>query len=302
MADFPVSQHHAQSFTSNVELLAQQVDHRLRGTYSMGNYVGESGQVVKQFDTVEFEEKTAKFGDTNLSELAHKQRWVFPADFTLALPIEREDEIRTLGSLESPYAAAMAAAWNRKKDSIISTALTSSAKTGKNGGTTTAFDSTNMQVGVDATVGGTTSANTGMTVNKLILAREKLDEQEVGEDETRYMGVRRKQITDLLTDTNVTSADFNTIKALVRGDVNEFMGFTFVRYEGFDVGTAGTDIATCPFWVGSGIHLGSWNGLQSRVAERADKNHITQIFMRGTIGATRTQEKKVGSVLCDQSP
>ena len=38
----------------------------------------------------------------------------------------------------------------------------------------------------------------------------------------------KTRIEALLGDTSVTSSDFNTVKALVQGDVDTFMGFKFI--------------------------------------------------------------------------
>jgi len=53
--------------------------------------------------------------------------------------------------------------------------------------------------------------------------------------------------------------------------------------------------------VPSGMHVGQWNGLETRIGERADKKYITQIYMWGSLGATRTQEEKVIEIKCSES-
>jgi len=45
--------------------------------------------------------------------------------------------------------------------------------------------------------------------------------------EDRYMLIHASQLASLLSETSVTSSDFNTVKALVQGEINTFMGFTF---------------------------------------------------------------------------
>jgi hypothetical protein len=46
--------------------------------------------------------------------------------------------------------------------------------------------------------------------------------------EDRYILIHASQLSSLLSETSVTSSDFNTVKALVQGDITTFMGFNFI--------------------------------------------------------------------------
>lgn len=80
------------------------------------------------------------------------------------------------------------------------------------------YDSTNMQVG---------SASAALTVDTLIDACEKLNANNVPETE-RFFAHSASQLKDLLKTTQVTSDDYNTVKALVNGTLNTYMGLRFV--------------------------------------------------------------------------
>ena len=103
MAAFEIPDHYYKQFTTNVELLLQQKTPKFMGTVSMGSYSGEAAQVVKQFGEVEFESRLTRNEDTTFSDIEHKQRWVYPSDYDLALPVDKIDEIRMLNSPLSPY-------------------------------------------------------------------------------------------------------------------------------------------------------------------------------------------------------
>jgi hypothetical protein len=45
--------------------------------------------------------------------------------------------------------------------------------------------------------------------------------------EGRNIIIHANSLNAMLEQTAVTSSDFNTVKALVQGDINQFMGFTF---------------------------------------------------------------------------
>lgn len=287
---FEIPAHFHEQFTTNVELLLQEKMSALRAGVTSAAYSGEAAQVVKQFGQVEFQNKTTRNADTIFSEIEHKQRWVFPTDYTLALPVDREDELRMLNSPLSPYADAMRAAAERKMTTIIIDAALGTAKTGENGGTSTPFDTSNQQIA---------AGSAGMTVAKLREAREKFRANFVDETEPLHIAMTAKQFTDLLEQTEVTSSDYNSVKALVQGEINTFMGFQFHHTE--LLGVDGSSNRRCFAWAQSGIVLGNWNSLETRIGERADKEYLTQVFMRMTVGATRTQEEKVVEILCSES-
>lgn len=284
---FEIPEHFNKQFTTNVELLLQQKMPVYADCIEMRSYQGEAAQVVKQFGQVEFTTKLARHQDTTFADIEHKQRWLFPEDYTLALPVDKEDELRMLNSPQSPYAEAMRAAWARKWNEVVRDAALGNAQTGKNGATVTAFDTTDQQI---------TAGAAGLTISKLRQAREILLNNDIDPSEEMFLVYTPNQLTDLLESTEVTSSDYNTVKALVQGQVDTFMGFKFKLDTG--LGVDGSGNRRCFAWVKSGIVGGTWNGLTTRIDERPDKEYLTQIFMAGTISAARTQEEKVVEILC----
>lgn len=286
---FEIPDHFHREFTTNVELVLQERMPVMAQGVDMRSYSGEAAQVVKQFGEVDFNEKTTRNADTVFSSIQHKQRWVFPTDYTLALPVDSEDELRMLNSPQSSYVEAMRAGWARKVNAVIRDALLGTSQTGKNGATATAFDTANQQIAAGAA---------GMTITKLRDTLEILRGNHVDEFDPLFIAMTSKQFTDLLETTEVTSSDFNSVKALVQGDIDTFLGFKFIRYE--TLGVDGSSDRRCVAWAKSGLVHGSWNSLDTRIGERPDKEYLTQVFMAGTQGATRTQEGKVVEILCSE--
>ena len=102
------------------------------------------------------------------------------------------------------------------------------AATGDLGTGTTAFpDATNL-IGKDGTVGSDTGTGTGLTLGKLLTAVQILNAADLTDQRERVVVVSPIAISGMLNQTKVQSADYNTIKALVNGDIDTFMGFKFV--------------------------------------------------------------------------
>ena len=227
-------------------------------------------------------------GDTVWSDIDHQQRWVLPSDFDLALPLSHQDQIRMITDPRSSYAEAVRAAWARRQDAIVVAAALGNAKTGP-------YDNmVNVAFSASQIIPG---SGKGLTIEKLILAREMVDAAEIAPGEERYMAVTSKQISNLLGDTKVTSVDYANIKALVYGEVDTFMGFKFKRLESLPKVAA---VRQCFAWVKSGLHFATWDSLSINVTLRADKRNTWQLYARGTMGATRTQEKKVVQIDCQE--
>jgi hypothetical protein len=134
-------------------------------------------------------------------------------------------------------------------------------KTGKDGGTTTAFDTSNNQIAAGAA---------GLTLAKLIEAKEILDSNDVDPSIPRYIAVSPKQITNLLDDPEVTSADYNTVRALVKGELDTYVGFKFVTTN--RLGLDGSGDRRCFAWAMDGIKLAVGKEPTARIDERADKS------------------------------
>lgn len=76
---------------------------------------------------------------------------------------------------------------------------------------------------VASSIGG---SNTNLNLDKLLAAKKLLDAKNVPMD-NRHIFIHANNLSGLLGETKVTSSDFNSIKALVNGELNTFLGFNF---------------------------------------------------------------------------
>lgn len=86
-----------------------------------------------------------------------------------------------------------------------------------------AFVNSSTALLVSNDIGGTDS---NLNVAKLREAKRLLDKLNVP-PEGRHIVLHGNNLASLLSETAVTSSDFNTVKALVAGELNTFLGFTF---------------------------------------------------------------------------
>lgn len=275
-------------FSSNIQMLSQQMGSLLRNAVDVETVTGEKA-FFDQVGSAAAVLRTSRHADTPLIETPHSRRMVTMSDYEYADLIDDQDKVRLLVDPTSTYSRAAAAAMGRAMDDAIIAAALGTALTGKDGGTSTAFATATNQIAAGAT---------GLTLAKLISAKEVLDAGDVDPSIPRYIVVSPKQITNLLNSTTVTSSDFNTVKALAMGEINSFVGFNFIVSN--RLGVDGSSARRVIAFAGDGIKLAIGREPVARIDERADKSYATQIYYAMTLGSTRMEEKKVVEVLCTE--
>ena len=277
-----------EQYSANIQMLSQQMGSLLRDAVRNESVVGKDAY-FDQIGKVTAILKTSRHSDTPQIDTPHSRRRVSLADYEFADLIDQQDKVRLLIDPTSSYAKAAAYAMGRAMDDVIIAAALGSANTGVSGGTAVALPAGNI---VAANLGGT-----GMNIAKLASAKNILDTGDVDPSIKRHIIVSPTEIADLLNNTTVTSSDFNTIKALVQGEIDSFMGFKFhVSNRLVDNGAANTQ---CIAFAEDGILLGVGKDVTARIDERSDKSYATQVYYCQTIGATRMEEAKVVSVLAN---
>jgi hypothetical protein len=282
-----------QQYKANVELLLQQQSSLLSDKVTHGSYVGKKASLVEQFGEATPVERTSRHGDTPLLDLSQEKRWVSPRDYEWGSMIDKQDQLRAIVNLSSPYAQAASAGMNRKKDDIILTGFFGTSLTGEEGTTSESW-STTYDVGVN--VGGTASGMNAAKLKNAIRLLITANKQELMEPVFGAIGSYEHD--SLLGEIQVINKDYNGGTAvLVDGKVSRFMGIGFTITERLVIASGNRQI---PVWVKSGAHLGTWaEETVVRISERADKGYANQVYVSMTMGACRTQLGKIIKVLCD---
>ncbi len=287
--------HYEDQFGANVTHLVQQKGSKLRNTVKVEMVHGES-IYHNQLASTEAVQLTSRFQDTPRIDPVHKRRRLTTSPWVWAALIDDIDKVKLVKDPASDYTLAAVRSLGRTIDDTIIDAVDGTAYTGQNGATSQAFDS-NMIVDVQVTWPGVTAADSGLNVAKLLEARKKLLQGDVDPDEEFFMPVNARQIDSLLKDERVASSDYNTIKPLQEGKIGYYAGFTLVPTNRIGTDTNSDD--KVPYYCKSGIWLGFARDIQTKISERADKNHNTQVWSKMDLGATRLEEEKVGYIECD---
>lgn len=295
-------------FSSNVYVLSQQQGSVLEGAVRKESIRGNEA-FFERIGAATAVVKSSRHSDTPQIDSDHSRRRCTMNDYHWGDLIDDQDRIRILINPNSPYAQSAAWALGRVKDDVILDNGSGTAYSGVDGGTATALPNTQKLASVAS------SAGAELNVQALRRAKKKFDKANVSKMLTRHIAHNAHQLESLLGQTEVTSADFNTVRTLVMGDVDTFLGFKFHHTEqtntqsgslSFDtssgaVGSGGGDADTYDkvlAWAQDGILMGVGMEVKGRISERADKSYATQVYASLSLGAVRMEEEKVVEILC----
>ena len=299
-----------QQYSTNIGMLLQQQGSRFRKAVKEQACFGMAATYIEQFGSVNPVKNLPRHADTPVTGTPQDRRWVYPNDYDWGDLIDEEDRLRLLIDPAGPYTMAGMFAMGRGIDDEIIDGFFNNNYSGQTGATNVghlaAFGSSSQVVGL--TVGST--ANCGLTVAKLRAAKKLLIAAELDLDtEELFIGITATQHDNLLNEMQAINLDYTDKPVLVEGRILRFMGFNFIHSERIPGGAsyAGSLSATtevsgasylCPCFAKSGVGLGLWKDAAARVAERPDKRFSWQVYVTGTFGATRLEEKRCVVIPC----
>jgi hypothetical protein len=240
------------------------------------------------------------------------------APFADAAWIDSLDKARELEDPTSKtMAALMAGRWRRCDVSILAASVGNAYVLPAQGQapTTVAFPAAQVVAAndviyqPDSEVLPVDGSQYGMSVAKMIHAKLLLDESEL--EGPRHLALSSFQLGDLLRRTPVTSTFYAEVKALNKGEISEFMGFTVHRLQsarfkqaGLTVAghTAGYSLYQCVAWIENAIVYRGRTIDNANIWRRPDKSNRIQAFYEMEDGAVRRYDTAVVRIDCDTSP
>ena len=281
---FTISEHHVLKYDEDVMTAYQQEGSRLTSCVEEKmNIIGKSFS-VNRLGVVEAVTKTTRHELHQHQNPEHSVRWANMVYYYNSVLMDPDDDDRVLANPKNKYVMTAAMSLGRRKDQTIIDAGLGTAITGENRAGTQALPTAQI-------VTGSTS---GFTLTKWRTAKRIMDENEVP-DGDRYLAISAQGLEDLLADTTVTSADFNTVKALVNGDLNTFLGMTVKRLQLLPIGTVATLVRQAMCWHKSAIVAGD-AGNYNRIALRRDMHDAWECYAALDIGAVRRWDEGVVAI------
>jgi hypothetical protein len=303
-----IEQWRVQAYTANVYHLAQQKGSRL-APYVRSEVFKGKAEYFDRLGLSTAQQKTGRNTPTPNLDIAHSRRMVTTAMYEWATLVDRKDKLQNIHDPENQYAISARNALGRSMDDVIITAALGNAATGESGATNTALGSSQNIAPVS---GGAISR---MNVKALLTAKLLFDENEV--EGPRYFVHTASMLEAMLEQTQVTSSDYNTVRALVKGEIDTYLGFKFIHSERLPLTSAGassaftfdptsgqystgtgnipligTEVAGFAF-IGDSLILGKNEEAVGRIDERPDFSYSHQVYNSMDFGAVRMEEVKL---------
>ena len=149
---------------------------------------------------------------------------------------------------------------------------------------------------VATTVGG---AGTNMNIEKLRATAKAMNEKNVP-SEGRYLLMHASQLDALLGETEITSADFASVKALVRGEISSFMGFNVLTIGDRDEGgLPKPSTRSCFAWHKDAL------GYAESMAQKTEVNYIPEktsflVSSMFSAGAVAIDDEGIVKISCTE--
>ena len=289
-----------EQFSTNLELLLQQMGSLLRGRVKEGFHVGKMASPINQIGAVQLKAPAGRFAPVGRVDASFVRRWVFPREGDLPQLIDSFDELETIVDPKSMYvenaSMAVGRAWD---DEVIAQAL-GTATIGVDIGNLTQETWASFSSSYNVAHDFGASATTGLTIAKLIEARRifRHNHVDLRMDPACWV-IGSQQEADLLNQVEVVSTEFNDRPVLVDGHVQRFLGYDIVVSERL---TVTSNDRYCFAFVKSGMYLGMWRDLTNRVSIRNDlSSQPYQLYTMAMYGASRLQPGKVVQILANDT-
>lgn len=300
----------AQQYSKTLLLLSQQKGSRL--AHRVRNESVASAELA-YFDTIGADEdtaqKTGRHQGTPITEPLFGRRKVTPVPWTNKKVLDKEDLDRMLADPTNYVVQNQAYSLGRKKDDIIIEAALGTAYIGKTG--TSSITLAEESIGINSDGSVTTlgvapayagGSSTSITLSKMLTMTQLFNQADVDPDIPKYWAVAPSDIRYMLSLTQVGSYDYNTVKALQAGRIEEYSGFKFIWTNRLLSKLDTNDHWRTFAWAEDGIVLATIGDISTRIEEAERLDFAWVVFSKMDLGAVRMEGAKVHECLSYKTP
>lgn len=211
-------------FGKQVHVLAQEKMSKLLPFVKMVDFQGEDF-AYDRFGLLADQEITQRFQPIQLQDAAWDRRWMAPSFFAVAVGVDGKDLEKMKRDPGGELAEGCVNALMRRRDKVIYSAAFADVRTGKSAAATTAVTFANDG-------GQTIDATGGFGLSTLQDIKKNFVDAAVATDTDVNIAltVDGTRIENLLSETQITSFDYNTEKPLTKGTLGQAYGIKLVPY------------------------------------------------------------------------
>lgn len=298
-----IPSHYVQAFEANLGLMPQQADSRLVDTIDSDLNYTKTGDMFNADDLQKGSgpsEIQDRFGVSPEGTPGRRRRVGFFVPFDDGQWLDDVDVAKSLSNPASETVQNMQAGLNRYRDQAIIDCLFGVAREGRNGESTVAFPAAqavaiNSHSFYPLIMQTAPTGNSPLTYSKVLEAKVKLDAAEILNGGARTFAASAYQLGQLLRDPALTSSDYNSVKALIEGEITRWAGFNWKQTELLPK-VAG--VRTCGAYVKNAVRYRGRKLQEVTITKRGDRKFNWYAYYKGMHGAVRRYDEGVVSVAC----
>lgn len=308
----PIPEGFVDEFDNTLYHLLQQKDSKFQQAVDIKPITNAEDKAFDAIGRLALVEKVGRNPQTPITDTTHERRWVTTTPFHQGVLIDRDDDLNRIIEPTSDIMVELVNAVNRKKDDIILAAIDGDVVSGRTskGGQTITWASqdgdvkytgkdTGRTIAFDTSTGNASSADTGMTIEKVELVREYFANLDADEGTPIWGAISPRQATNFFGQNEYVNNDFSDGKPLTTGriipnwhGINWIVSTKIVSGTNNDV-DGDTDVVRCPFWLQSGLILGVQDMISTEISIESTLSYSKQIYVHMNMGSMRRDEDRV---------
>lgn len=278
MADSAVNIY-AKEFSDNVRLLFRQKSAKMMGAVMLKPNVTGNKFTQERIGIWTMSTKAQGVVATPTGDPGYTRRTGTMVTKHNARQIAKDENLKTVVEITSGWVESAVSAYGNEIDKAVYVALGGNAYSGVDGGTAVALPAGQKL----ATVSGEV-----LDTDFIIDVKTKLDAANVPQDD-RYVMINPTDLNEMLRDPLITTVDSNSVRALISGSFDAWMGFKWIS-------TNNATAGKCYFYHKNAVALAFNEQPKVKIDERADLSYAQQIYYELNVGATRLEEEGVVEV------
>lgn len=266
---------YAQAYSRNIMQLAQQKYSKLMNTVYIKPNVRGKTFFQDQIGEWAMETKGSRNTATPNNDPELARRMGTMVDYHDNRLLDRGDELKYISDPRSAYTIAAAQSLGRKIDDVIIAAGAGDAKSGETGSTT--VTNGNQKIITNDTI----------TFAEVLAIKQELDDADVDEED-RFFVTDPTTLNSLLNVEQATSGDYSVVRALVRGEIDTWMGFKWIKTTRISAVTTLSALVYHRY----GICMAMAEQPLVKTDQRADLSYSWQVYYELNVGAVRLEEDR----------
>lgn len=291
---------HKLTFKANMDLAVQQVRSQMTDAFTFQpDLKGKKAQFIEIYGSTTAIRNAGRKADTPDIDSPVEPVWITPEQLLWGRLMEIEDTIKNVMNPQSMFIKAGAAAMERGKDEILTSAVFAQRRIGEDGATLSSWAGQTVGVGVGFSATDDTTA-TGMNVRKILRVRRYLSTDKVDlRAEKVFVSINAQGQEELFRDLTFISRDYRDKKPLDNPEDINILNVTLMPANDGSASFADFDGTTFTFaaWCQSGMHYGEFEPRRDDIPLRPDKLNRPHPHSEEWLGASRSEDKKVVKIL-----